>query len=556
MAASGTLGRVVFLIGADDDVALDPKLAHQRQKQRGGGPPPPASRWAGKQADLAITAAVTERFPSLECRTARTPDELLSSGADVVVIISYLTQPSYAWYASLFDALQTLEARGVDVYPRAEFKRLISCKSEYLEALHRAALPTCPTRVLRHAELVDEVGAVQESLVEAALQRSLRDLGLLVPRAAPLSPCGDNGSSAGAAALAPAMAPFRLVSKPSNADGGYGVAFWMGGGSETAADGGSSTLPLLSSLRLGAILTCGCDLPSLRPPPLPPRRASRGASRRSSKADDPPAAASPSAATDAPAPVERPPFLRYLDSVGLSDGRPHVLLQPLVPLLSRHFELKLYFLKREPFFAALVYGKEAVVARVARPATDPALFAYLAPLLAESRRALETLPSDGRFDPKILMRVDWCVGAPELPVQPSAEELARQVQQAPVGAEVLEAVAAVGVAVAGGADGGVMRSGRPADPAPPSPRSLKRSLCWRATDAASPERRLRESQETHGTAPLSGEGAHFINEVEIQPGFYVDWDDDPDRTIEPLADAYGEYLVQVLQERRKEREGA
>ena len=47
-------------------------------------------------------------------------------------------------------------------------------------------------------------------------------------------------------------------------------------------------------------------------------------------------------------------------------------------------------------------------------------------------------------------------------------------------------------------------------------------------------------------APLSGEEAYFINEVEIHPGYYVDWDEAPDETIEPLAEAYGEYLVELL----------
>ena len=33
---------------------------------------------------------------------------------------------------------------------------------------------------------------------------------------------------------------------------------------------------------------------------------------------------------------------------------------------------------------------------------------------------------------------------------------------------------------------------------------------------------------------------YVLNEVELHPGFYVDWDPDPDATIEPLAHAYGE----------------
>ena len=59
-------------------------------------------------------------------------------------------------------------------------------------------------------------------------------------------------------------------------------------------------------------------------------------------------------------------------------------------------------------------GKEHLLARVAFPSTDPKLFAYLSPLLAESRRALDALPPDGPHDPKILMRVDWGTGEPLL----------------------------------------------------------------------------------------------------------------------------------------------
>eukprot|EP00962_Isochrysis_galbana_P039201 scaffold14028_cov83-Isochrysis_galbana.AAC.3 len=433
------LGRIVFLIGADDDVVLDPKLAHQRARRSAGGPPP-SSRWAGKQADQAIVEAIAERFPALECSTARTPAELLASAADVVVIISYLTQPSYAWHAALLDALCTLESRGVDVYPSAAFKRLISCKADYLETLGRSGLPICPTRVLRHSELVDSAGAVSGPLVEAALHTALSQLRLLAPpAAAPPAPPEDTAAAPSGPRPAAAYAPFRLVSKPSNADGGYGVAFWFGGGSGcecstagavvglTSGSVGPSGLPLVSSLRLGAILTSGCDLPGLRDPPAAPRRSTRRAhsppaappqaANAMPQAADvlPKAADAPrragggencAAAANAAAPAGVPLFLRYLDSVGLSQGRPHVLLQPMVPSLPLHFELKLYFLHRVPLFAALVYGKEAVVARVARPNTDAPLFAYLAPLLKASRRALDALPADGRFDPKILMRVD------------------------------------------------------------------------------------------------------------------------------------------------------
>ena len=53
----------------------------------------------------------------------------------------------------------------------------------------------------------------------------------------------------------------------------------------------------------------------------------------------------------------------------------------------------------------------------------------------------------------------------------------------------------------------------------------------------------------HG-APLDGPTRHFINEIEIHPGYYVDWDDTPDLTIEPLARAYGDYLTMLAGERR------
>ena len=68
-----------------------------------------------------------------------------------------------------------------------------------------------------------------------------------------------------------------------------------------------------------------------------------------------------------------------------------------------HYEVKLYFLRRQPFYAALVYGKESVVARVARPASDPALFAYFAPLLRESRRVLDAPPPSRRAAQALLL---------------------------------------------------------------------------------------------------------------------------------------------------------
>ena len=42
-----------------------------------------------------------------------------------------------------------------------------------------------------------------------------------------------------------------------------------------------------------------------------------------------------------------------------------------------------------------------------------------------------------------------------------------------------------------------------------------------------------------------------VNEVEIHPGYYVDWDETPDETLGPLAQAYGEYITQILSEREQ-----
>ena len=56
--------------------------------------------------------------------------------------------------------------------------------------------------------------------------------------------------------------------------------------------------------------------------------------------------------------------------------------------------------------------------------------------------------------------------------------------------------------------------------------------------------------DMHGTAPLAGANAHFINEVEIHPGYYVDWDATPDLTLDALGKAYGEYIMRLLEERR------
>ena len=39
-------------------------------------------------------------------------------------------------------------------------------------------------------------------------------------------------------------------------------------------------------------------------------------------------------------------------------------------------------------------------------------------------------------------------------------------------------------------------------------------------------------------------------EIELHPGFYVDWDETPDETIGPLANAVGEYVVGLIEAKR------
>ena len=72
----------------------------------------------------------------------------------------------------------------------------------------------------------------------------------------------------------------------------------------------------------------------------------------------------------------------------------------------------------------------------------------------------------------------------------------------------------------------------------------------RAGSLAAPQKKLKRSMDVHRTAPLTGSQRHFINEVEIHPGYYVDWDATPDATLEPLGKAYGDYIVRLLTERR------
>eukprot|EP00966_Prymnesium_polylepis_P142054 3280661-Prymnesium_polylepis.1 len=116
------------------------------------------------QSDLAIVECIGRRFPHLQISTLRTVEELLATDAAVVVVISYRTQPSYSWYHSFFAALRTLEGRGVAVYPRADFKELISSKACYMRTLQSVPVITCPARTLDRAECVDPAGALQPSL--------------------------------------------------------------------------------------------------------------------------------------------------------------------------------------------------------------------------------------------------------------------------------------------------------------------------------------------------------------------------------------------------------
>ncbi len=471
MREAGQVPEVAFLVGADDDVVLDARNASARRAA-----PPPTSRYEGAQADAAIAAAVASRHPGLRIATIKTLDELRATRARVVVVLSYLTQTSYAWYDAFFATLRRLEERGVAVYPSAGFKELISSKARYLELLGHGGLPICPTRVLHYGELVGAEGGLDPARVESAVSSACVELGL----------------------LSSSDSEFQVVSKPSNADGGYGVAFWTAAAGEPA---------LLSRLRLGAILSCGCKLPALDvAPPSPPTARttrSRGRKRSASRSASPPAAT----ALHASAPLGAmnhadAPFVKYLESVGFCGGRPHVLLQPLMKELGRHYEVKIYFLRRRLFYAALTYGKERVVARVVRPSTDAALFRYLQPLVDESVRALDLLPEDGPLNPGILMRVDWCV---------------RSCNDEEPGATRVGAYA-----------------GAP----------LREELRWRASSLSEPNARLqRQMRAQPEGASLA---AHFINEIEIHPGFYVDWDDEPDATLEPLAAAYGDYIQQLL----------
>ena len=78
-------------------------------------------------------------------------------------------------------------------------------------------------------------------------------------------------------------------------------------------------------------------------------------------------------------------------------------------------------------------------------------------------------------------------------------------------------------------------------------RRVQRDIVQRASSLGPPQKRLRRSMREQAEAPLE---AYVLNEVELHPGFYVDWDADPDATIEPLARAYGEHCCALLAEAR------
>jgi hypothetical protein len=571
------LGRVSFMVGHDDDTVLDPSVPRQ-----GRGADLRTSSWAGMQSDMAIVNAVQTRFPQLDVSTFTTVEELIATDADVVVIISYKTQPSFAWYSTFFDALRALEERGVAVYPSADFKRTISSKAAYTKVLLDAGLPMCPTEILDRPDCVDASGALDASKVNERLDATLSSLGLLP------SPCSvrSSSSSSSPSLCSSAGRPFYLVTKPSNADGGFGVAFWEGstarasavapepasegfsarasdrltdGGATENADvqhpssshssssatrtradaaeagrGTATTRSLLDSLKLRMMLTAGQAPDAIRrladTDPAPSSSLGRvptGGTGGGGGGDP--------AVGDVSGADSEWDFLTYLRTVGFVGQRPHLLLQPLVPLLAQHFEIKIYFLRRKVFFASLVYGKEKLYAKVVRPSTDADLFEYLEPLVRESVRALEALPSDGPLDPKILMRVDWGTGEPLLPDAEGGADGESSACGSDGTATVRE-----GGGGGSGSDGGAF---------------LKRVLVKRASSLGPPQKRLKRSMDTHSRAPLTGTHRHFINEVEIHPGYYVDWDETPDETIGPLADAYGEYLVQLLSERTSAQAG-
>lgn len=392
---------VAFMIGHDDDVVLDPKVGGGRRRADTR-----CSRWKGLQSDAAIVSAICASYPALTTTTISTVEELIATDAPMVVILSYKTQPSFTWYSNFFDALRGLEARGTTVYPSCDFKQLISSKASYVRLLQASELPICPTEILDRAECVDETDALSPALVEARLSTSLRALQLLPAESAAPAPGGS------------ALAPLRLVTKPSNADGGFGVAFWEAAATSPAAavhgeenaslqraagtDGampapcraaeeeeeafavaeGAGGAPLVRSMKLRMLLNAGCNLPlppslGVAEPPVVAAAPSNKRQRRQAGASAPPPTASGGGGCARSADgangdgnrggnggggdrrgSDAGAFLEYLLAIGFVGNRPHVLLQPLVPQLAQHFEIKLYFLQRQPFYASLTYGKE------------------------------------------------------------------------------------------------------------------------------------------------------------------------------------------------------
>ena len=512
--------RVAFMTGHDDDVVLDPSIQRLSRATRD-------SRWRGMQSDAAIVDAVATSFPHLTISTVTTVEELLATDAEVVVIISYRTQPSFAWYATFFEALRTLEARGVTVYPSATFKETISSKAAYTKLLQAAGAPLCPTAIVDRAECVSADGTLRPALVDASFGAALRSLGLLTP---------DAGASSSGAAPSSSSSSFHLVTKPSNADGGFGVAFWENAPQAQQQQQQQQRQPSLGE-NADVQKTAEEAAPTPTPTPTLPTASSSCAATQSPRLTETlqlrtMLSAGCTVASTAGGEESVSPLMAYLRDVGFVGARPHLLLQPLVPLLAQHYEIKIYFLQRKAFFASLVYGKEKLLAKVVRPSTDPSLFAYLEPLIDKSLEALSAMPEDGPHDPKILMRVDWGTGEPLLPAKASVPAGAANEADGEEEEEAVETADRGGSGASGEA-------------------FLKRALVKRAASLAAPQKKLKRSMESHSVAPLTGPCRHFINEVEIHPGYYVDWDDTPDETIVPLANAYGEYLTRLFEERRK-----
>ena len=68
-----TRSRVLFMVGHDDDVVLDPNVPCPVRGRK--------SRWAGLQSDMAIVDAVSTNFPQFDVEVATTIEELLSTSA-------------------------------------------------------------------------------------------------------------------------------------------------------------------------------------------------------------------------------------------------------------------------------------------------------------------------------------------------------------------------------------------------------------------------------------------------------------------------------------------